>query len=97
MTPPPDPSLPDPGLAGSKPPVSRSAMAGLVLAVLALLAVGIYAIVAVSGIGEVQMSWAGWGAMLLGIVLTLALGLGLMSLVFISNRRGYDERADPRR
>ena len=38
------------------------------------------------------MSAAGWVAMLLGIVVTLALGIGLMSLVFISNRRGYDER-----
>ena len=52
--------------------------------------------VALSGIGEVEMSAAGWGAMLLGVVLTLALGLGLMSLVFISNRRGYDERGDHR-
>jgi hypothetical protein len=27
----------------------------------------------------------------LGVVVTLALGIGLMVLVFISNRRGYDE------
>jgi hypothetical protein len=27
----------------------------------------------------------------LGVLATLALGIGLMSLVFISNRRGYDE------
>jgi hypothetical protein len=27
----------------------------------------------------------------LGVVVTLALGIGLMALVFISNRRGYDE------
>ena len=46
---------------------------------------------------RVEMSAAGWGAMLLGIVLTLGLGVGLMSLVFISNRRGYDERGDHRR
>jgi len=33
----------------------------------------------------------------LGIVVTRALGIGLMSLVFFSNRRGYDEitRRDP--
>jgi len=42
------------------------------------------------------MSAAGWGAMLAGIVLTLGLGCGLMSLVFISSRRGYDERGDRR-
>jgi hypothetical protein len=27
----------------------------------------------------------------LGVVITLALGIGLMALVFISSRRGYDE------
>jgi hypothetical protein len=31
----------------------------------------------------------------LGIFVTLVLGIGLMSLVFFSNRRGYDET--PRR
>ena len=84
-------------MAGSGSAGSRSALIGVIVAGIALLAVGIYAAVALSGIGEVEMSAAGWGAMLLGIVLTLALGLGLMSLVFISNRRGYDERGDHRR
>jgi hypothetical protein len=86
----------------TKPPISnsagsRSALIGVIVAGIALLAVGIIVAVALSGIGEVEMSAAGWGAMLLGIVLTLALGLGLMSLVFISHRRGYDERGDHRR
>src|SRR3954470_24362113 len=94
-------NFPDPGpvgsrLVGSKPGGSRSVLIGVIVAGIALLAVGIYAAVALSGIGEVEMSAAGWGAMLLGAVLTLALGLGLMSLVFISNRRGYDERGDHR-
>jgi hypothetical protein len=75
---------------------SRSALIGVIVAVIVLLAVGVYAIVALSGIGEVEMSGAGWGAMVLGIILTLGLGFGLMSLVFISNRRGYDERGDHR-
>jgi hypothetical protein len=26
-----------------------------------------------------------------GVIITLALGIGLMALVFISSRRGYDE------
>jgi hypothetical protein len=43
------------------------------------------------------MSTAGWVAMALGIVATLALGVGLMALVFISNRRGYDEPDGPQR
>jgi hypothetical protein len=44
-----------------------------------------------SGLGDSGMSAAGWGALVLGVVVTLALGIGLMALVFISNRRGYDE------
>jgi hypothetical protein len=37
------------------------------------------------------MSAGGWAALVLGVVVTLALGIGLMALVFISNRRGFDE------
>ena len=50
-----------------------------------------------SGIGDSEISEAGWFAMGFGIVVTLALGIGLVSLVFFSNRRGYDEtaRRDP--
>jgi len=43
------------------------------------------------GMGDSEISGAGWLAMGLGIVATLALGIGLMALVFISSRRGYDE------
>jgi Na+-driven multidrug efflux pump len=76
---------------------ARTVLIGVVLAGLALLAVGVVVAFAVSEIGEVQMSAAGWTAMALGIVLTLGLGFGLMALVFISNRRGYDEHSDHRR
>jgi Na+-driven multidrug efflux pump len=82
---------------GSKGTGGRTALIGVVLAGIALLAVGIVVAVAVSEIGDVEMSGAGWAAMVLGILLTLGLGFGLMSLVFISNRRGYDERSDHRR
>jgi len=44
-----------------------------------------------SAIGGSGISPAGWLAMGLGILATFGLGIGLMSLVFISNRRGYDE------
>jgi len=44
-----------------------------------------------SGIGDSEISLAGWFAMGLGIIVTLALGIGLMSLVFFSSRGGYDE------
>ena len=33
--------------------------------------------------------------MVLGVLVTLALGIGLMALVFISSRRGYDEPESP--
>jgi hypothetical protein len=44
-----------------------------------------------SNTGDSEISEAGWFAMGLGIFVTLVLGIGLMSLVFFSNRRGYDE------
>jgi Na+-driven multidrug efflux pump len=97
MTPPSSSNSAGSNSAGSKRTGARTVLIGVVLAGIALLAVGIVVAVAVSEIGEVQMSAAGWAAMLLGIVLTLGLGFGLMSLVFISNRRGYDERGDHRR
>ena len=40
---------------------------------------------------DAPMSSSGWGAMLAGILVTLLLGVGLMSLVFLSSRRGYDK------
>jgi hypothetical protein len=43
------------------------------------------------GIGDSEISSAGWLAMGLGVIVTLGLGIGLMVLVFISSRRGYDE------
>ena len=41
-----------------------------------------------------QMSTAGYIAMTLGILATLGLGVGLMALVFYSNREGHDRDAD---
>jgi hypothetical protein len=65
----------------------------------AAVAAGIAAVVAVgiaiatfwNALGASHISAAGWLAMILGVVVTLALGIGLMALVFISSRRGYDE------
>lgn len=42
-------------------------------------------------VGGSDISGAGWAAMIFGVIATLALGIGLMALVFISSRRGYDE------
>ncbi len=42
-------------------------------------------------IGDTEISASGWVAMALGVLVTLALGIGLMALVFVSSRRGFDE------
>ena len=44
-----------------------------------------------TGLGDTGISEGGWVALVLGAVVTLALGIGLMALVFISSRRGFDE------
>ncbi|HEY1798257.1 MAG TPA: hypothetical protein VGG57_19235 [Stellaceae bacterium] len=43
-------------------------------------------------LGASEISLAGWVAMGLGVLFSLALGVGLMALVFFSNRRGYDDQ-----
>jgi hypothetical protein len=43
--------------------------------------------------GDAEISWQGWLAMGLGVVVTAGLGGGLMTLIFYSNRMGYDDRA----
>jgi hypothetical protein len=60
----------------------------------ALLLVAVVIVIAVvnwSGIGDAGIDLNGWIALGFGVLATLGLGIGLMSLVFISNRRGYDE------
>jgi len=44
-------------------------------------------------IGEVEIGMHGLIALGLGALLTFVLGAGLMGLMFLSSRRGYDERA----
>ena len=40
---------------------------------------------------DVQIGAHGFLALGLGVLLSLGLGIGLMSLVFFSSRRGYDD------
>ena len=42
-------------------------------------------------VGDAGIDTNGWIALVLGVLVTLAVGIGLMTLVFISNRRGYDD------
>jgi hypothetical protein len=44
-------------------------------------------------LADVAMSFHGYVALGLGIGLTILLWVGLMSLVFFSSRRGYDDEA----
>ena len=77
-------------------PTGRSTWVAIAVAAAAVIAV----VAVVAGlwgdIGDSGMSAGGWIAMLLGILATMGLGIGLMALVFISNRRGYDEPGGPR-
>lgn len=45
-------------------------------------------------VGDTALGMHGWIAIGLGVVVTFAVGAGLMALVFYSSRRGYDERHD---
>jgi uncharacterized membrane protein len=42
---------------------------------------------------DVQMSGHGYAAMTIGVVMSLVVGIALMTLVFYSSRKGYDDAA----
>ncbi|MFW6077216.1 MAG: hypothetical protein ACOC71_05665 [Hyphomicrobiales bacterium] len=67
----------------------------VVAALLAILAASIW--FAVQGWMAVEgpaIPVAGYVAMAAGVILSLVVGVGLMSLVFYSRRHGYDDAAD---
>jgi hypothetical protein len=70
---------------------SRLGWVSAAIAGAVVLVIGVFIAVQWSRIGDSEISGAGWLAMGLGVIVTLALGIGLMALVFISSRRGYDE------
>ena len=49
-----------------------------------------YAYVGLTAPGE-PMPAQGYAAMMIGVLLSLVVGIGLMALLFYSSRRGYDE------
>jgi hypothetical protein len=63
----------------------------VVIAAAVVLVIGTVIAALWTNIGDSEISGAGWLALTLGVTVTLALGVGLMALVFFSNRRGYDE------
>ncbi|MGA8403057.1 MAG: hypothetical protein WB697_24435 [Stellaceae bacterium] len=74
-------------------------MAGVIAIVVAVLIVAILVTISVGNwnfVGNSSIDLNGWIALILGVVATLAVGIGLMTLVFVSNRRGYDDPPDKR-
>jgi hypothetical protein len=76
------------------PRPSPTAVAAIVLGGLLVLSVT-FLVQAWTGI-EAEMSIHGWIALTLGVVVTTAVGVGLMALSFFSARRGYDDAAGPK-
>jgi TRAP-type C4-dicarboxylate transport system permease small subunit len=64
-------------------------IAGLAVAALAI--VGFLSLRSWISLGDVDISTNGWIAIILGVVVTLAVGGGLMALVFYSSRKHYDD------
>ncbi|MDZ7713315.1 MAG: hypothetical protein U5L06_09480 [Rhodovibrio sp.] len=65
----------------------------VLLALAALAAIGGLSAYTWISMGDVEISWMGllaWGSV---SVFSLALGMGLMALVYFSNKRGYDDEA----
>jgi len=74
----------------------RRLSVGAWIAIAVLLSLLVLAIVYVSSSGTSDLaagvSGPGTIAMIFGVLFTLAVGVGLMGLVFYSSRRGYDEQ-----
>ena len=65
-----------------------------IVAIFAFLAASIaYAVYGWNSIDAVSIPTMGWVVLFIGIVLTLAVGGGLMALIFYSSRKKYDQEA----
>ncbi len=70
--------------------LSRGGWLALIV-LLGFLAVSVwYAVYTWGSLGETHMSVFGWFALVAGSVITIAVGGGLMSLIFYSSRNDYD-------
>ncbi len=85
----------DPSPQKSPPPRGGGALVAVAtVIVIALAAIGVYTW---ESLGPVAMDRSGYVALVLGVLGTIALGCGLMALVFFSHRHGYDEEVGGRR
>ncbi len=68
----------------------------LLLSLVALLVVAaVFSYTIWSAPGGAEVSANAYIAMALGVIVTMAVAVGLMSLTFYSDRHGYDESASP--
>jgi len=63
----------------------------LLVVLIAVLGAAVWVAVQAWTVVETEIGWHGWIALSLGSVLSLAVGGGLMALVFYSSRRGFDD------
>jgi hypothetical protein len=87
------PPLQEPGRGASAAPALVPRWTWVTVAAAAIVIVVVIAVVAGlwATISKSQISVAGWAALIFGVVVALALWIGLISLMFLSNRRGYDD------
>lgn len=63
----------------------------VLFAIAALGFVGYLSVSSWMSLGDVDISTNGWIAIVIGVVVSLAVGGGLMALVFYSSRKHYDD------
>ncbi|MGY4303188.1 flagellar basal body-associated protein FliL [Bradyrhizobium sp. USDA 4369] len=69
----------------------RAAPITIIVALLLILAAALaYAYPGLTAPGD-PMPTEGWIALILGVVVSLIVGVGLMALLFYSSRKGYDD------
>jgi hypothetical protein len=83
MEPPPD--------KDGKPPLSAAGWIALAILLGFFLVSLWYAVKVWTAMSGVHMSGWGWAFLILGVVVTTALGAGLMALVFYSSRHDMDQ------
>jgi hypothetical protein len=80
--------------AGQKSELRRSGVGGWAALAILLIFLGMataFAVYVWTQLGDTDISTQGWVAMALGVIFTAAIGIGLMTLIFYSNRRNYDQ------
>ena len=61
--------------------------------ILLLVASGVIGYLGWTSGGDADVPTSGYVAMAFGVIFSLAVGIGLMALIFYSSRKGYDEPA----